>query len=107
MGGQTRIRAPQQARSIDKKEKLIEAAYELFCERGYYKTTTPEVARRAGLAVGSLYAYFKDKDDLFMAALDLYDARFDSMRTELLADLSSQDRSLRESLRFLLEKLDF
>jgi AcrR family transcriptional regulator len=105
MGEQTHIRAPQQARSIDKKEKLIEAAYELFCERGYYKTTTPEVARRAGLAVGSLYAYFKDKDDLFMAALDRYDARFDGMRAKLLADLSSQDRPIRDSLRSLLQKL--
>ena len=105
MGEQTRIRAPQQARSIDKKAKLIEAAYELFCERGYYKTTTPEVARRAGFAVGSLYAYFKDKDDLFMAALDLYDERFSGIRAEALADMARQDRPIRESLRLLLEKL--
>jgi AcrR family transcriptional regulator len=105
MGEQTKIRAPKQARSIDKKEKLIGAAYELFCERGYYKTTTPEVAKRAGLSVGCLYSYFKDKNDLFLAVVERYDARFDELRLGALADLSEPGIPLREALRSLLVEL--
>ena len=105
MGEQTKVRAPKQARSIDKKEKLLAAAYELFCELGYYKTTTPEVAKRAGLSVGCLYSYFRDKNDLFLAVVERYDARFDEMRLEALRDFSDPGIPLRESLRSLLVKL--
>ena len=35
------VREPQQERSIEKKNKIIEAGYELFSETGYYGTNTP------------------------------------------------------------------
>ena len=34
------IRIPKQKRSIEKKDAIIVASYELFCEKGYYKTNT-------------------------------------------------------------------
>ena len=105
MSEQTKVRSPKQARSIDKKGKLIAAAYELFCERGYYKTTTPEVAKRASLSVGCLYSYFKDKNDLFEAVVERYDARFDEMRLGALKELSDPGIPVREALRSLLLKL--
>jgi AcrR family transcriptional regulator len=105
MSEQTKVRSPKQARSIDKKEKLIAAAYELFCERGYYKTTTPEVAKRARLSVGCLYSYFKDKNDLFLAVVERYDASFDELRLRALADFSEPGIPLREALRSLLVEL--
>ena len=74
------IRAPQQKRSIDKKENILDAAYRLFCEQGYHRTTAAQVAKEAGLSVGSFYAYFVDKRDLFLAVMDRYSERFAEIR---------------------------
>ena len=54
------VREPQQERSIEKKNKIIEAGYELFSETGYYGTNTQEIAKRAGVSTGIVYGYFED-----------------------------------------------
>jgi|WetSurMetagenome_2_1015567.scaffolds.fasta_scaffold553545_1 AcrR family transcriptional regulator len=105
MSKQTKVRAPQQTRSIDKKEKLLSSAYSLFCEIGYYKTTTPEIAKRAGISIGSLYSYFKDKNDLFLAVLDRYYERFGEIRIQAIRDLNDLSIPLRDSFRSLLVRL--
>ncbi|NMM62990.1 TetR/AcrR family transcriptional regulator [Clostridium sp. P21] len=66
------IRIPRQKRSIEKRNKIIDAAYEIFNEKGYNNTTTVDIAKRAGIATGSVYAYFKDKKDIFIQALLKY-----------------------------------
>jgi len=69
-------RRPVQPRSIRTREKILDAALALFCEKGYFKTTTNEIARRAGVSIGSLYSYFSDKDTLFFEILDGYHQKF-------------------------------
>ena len=66
------IRIPRQQRSIEKKEKILRAGYEIFCEKGYHNTNTAEIAKRAGVATGSVYSYYKDKKSIFLDILDLY-----------------------------------
>lgn len=44
---------PKQARSKQTKEKIVQAAIQLFQERGYEKTTSNEIAAAAGVSVGS------------------------------------------------------
>jgi AcrR family transcriptional regulator len=66
------IRIPKQERSIEKKDRIVKAGYEIFCEKGYHNTNTAEIAKRAGVATGSVYSYFKDKKSIFLAMLDLY-----------------------------------
>lgn len=66
------IREPRQERSIEKKNKLIQAGYELFSEVGYYNTNTAEIAKRAGVSTGIVYGYFKDKRDILLSVLDIY-----------------------------------
>lgn len=66
------IRIPKQKRSIEKKNKLIAAAYKLFNEKGYYNTNTAQIATEAGLSTGCLYDYFMDKDDIFMDAIKIH-----------------------------------
>lgn len=46
---------------------ILDAAYELFGSRGFYETKMSEVAEHAGIAKGTVYLYFKSKEDLFMA----------------------------------------
>ena len=66
------IREPKQRRSIDKKERIIKAAYELFSEKGYYSTVTPDIAKRAGVSTGIVYGYFEDKRDILFYVLKIY-----------------------------------
>ena len=66
------IRQPQQERSIDKKNRIIQAGYELFSEIGYYGTNTVEIAKRAGVSTGIVYGYFHDKHDILLCVLDIY-----------------------------------
>lgn len=68
----TRVREPQQERSIEKKNKIVKAGYELFSEVGYYNTNTAEIAKRAGVSTGIVYGYFKDKRDILLDVLDIY-----------------------------------
>ena len=66
------VREPRQERSIEKKNRLIQAGYELFSEVGYYNTNTAEIAKRAGVSTGIVYGYFKDKRDILLSVLDIY-----------------------------------
>lgn len=50
-------------------EQLVNAALELFLERGFAGTRMEDVARRAGVSKGSLYLYFSNKEDLFRAVV--------------------------------------
>ena len=47
-----------------KKNKLLSAAFSLFIEKGVKNTTIQDIVDRAGVAKGTFYLYFKDKDDL-------------------------------------------
>lgn len=66
------VRQPQQERSIEKKNRIIKAGYELFSEVGYYGTNTAEIAKRAGVSTGIVYGYFQDKRDILICALEVY-----------------------------------
>lgn len=70
--GNAEIREPIQKRSIEKKEKIIQAGFGLICQKGYYNTTTSEIAKSAGVSIGILYQYFKDKHDILINGFKLY-----------------------------------
>ena len=52
------------ANKIHKNDQIIEAAYELFLEQGVDSVSIQEIAERAGVAKGTFYLYFHDKDEL-------------------------------------------
>lgn len=68
----TGIREPKQRRAINKKDRIIEAGFELICENGYYNTNTAEIAKKADVSTGIVYQYFKDKHDILMEAIEKY-----------------------------------
>jgi AcrR family transcriptional regulator len=53
-----------------KRAILVQKALESFADRGFRGTTIKRIAGRAGIAPGSVYTYFKDKDELFRSTLD-------------------------------------
>ena len=62
-------REPQQARSRASRDALLEAAADLFARRGYTGTNTKDIAEQAGVSVGTLYFYFKDKRQILVSML--------------------------------------
>lgn len=96
------IREPKQQRSIEKKNKIIKAGYELFCEKGYYKTNTAEIAKRAGVSTGIVYNYFSDKKDIFLCVLDYMK---DSIQHSMLLNLElvKPGVDLSESIRNIID----
>ena len=70
--GTTDIREPIQKRSIEKKEKIIEAGFDLICQKGYYNTNTAEIAKAAGVSTGIIYQYFRDKYDILLEGIKKY-----------------------------------
>lgn len=70
--GTSEIREPVQKRSIEKKEKIIKAGFELICDQGYHNTNTAEIAKRAGVSTGIVYQYFEDKHDILIQGLEKY-----------------------------------
>ncbi|HKL98559.1 MAG TPA: TetR/AcrR family transcriptional regulator [Mobilitalea sp.] len=84
MGNQI-IREPVQQRSIDKRNRIIEAGYQLFSEKGYYNTNTVEIAKLAGVSTGIVYSYFKDKKDIFILSIETY---YDNIASPLFEQIS-------------------
>ena len=67
-----KIRQPKQDRAKDKKKKIIEAAYDIFSEVGFYNTNTTDIAKKAGVSTGIVYGYFSDKRDILLYVIDIY-----------------------------------
>jgi AcrR family transcriptional regulator len=60
-------RPPHRPAQGDKREQIVNAALELFVERGFYGTAVPEIADRAGVGAGTIYRYFESKEALVNA----------------------------------------
>jgi AcrR family transcriptional regulator len=96
------IREPRQSRSIEKKKKIAQAGFKLFCEKGFHHTNTNEIAKEAGVSTGIVYHYFKDKKAIFLATMDQVVPPFD---VEMIKQLHlSKDRKKLEA--FLSDIID-
>ncbi|MEI6100732.1 MAG: TetR/AcrR family transcriptional regulator [Eubacteriales bacterium] len=98
-------RKPVQSRSIQTKKKILNSALALFCEKGYYKTTTNEIALNAQVSIGSLYSYFKDKDSIFFEVLEKYHEKFVLSKSGILDDLEFFKKDLKSWFRALIGNL--
>ncbi len=63
------VPAKRERRKQDRPGELIEAALDLFVEKGFAGTRVEEVAARAGVSKGTLFLYFSSKEDLFKAVV--------------------------------------
>jgi len=55
---------------LDKKQLIVEAAYEIFKRFGYEKTSMNDISKEANMGKGSVYYYFESKEDIFIEALE-------------------------------------
>jgi AcrR family transcriptional regulator len=54
------------------RQQIISASHRLFLSQGFHGTTMRQIAAESGMALGSLYNHFSDKDDLFRAVFEAY-----------------------------------
>ena len=74
-----------------KKKALMNSAYDLFTTVGFHKTTIMAIALRAGVAKGTFYLWFKDKEDIRNA---LIIAKSSELLTDALAELEHAPREM-------------
>ncbi len=64
---------------VDKEEKrkeILKAALVVFSQKGFHKTSMNDIAQKAEIGKGTLYDYFKSKDELFLSLLDFIFSEF-------------------------------
>lgn len=91
MAGSTLRRTPVQRRGEEQLRRLVDAAAEVIAESGAETLTTSLVAKRAGVSVGLVYRYFKDKDALLVAVLQRSLEGFDALLWAHSFDVSGED----------------
>ncbi len=64
--------AAMEARKDARRKSILDAAIRLFGSCGYYGTTVPMIVAEAKCAIGSFYAHFRNKEDIFVAVLELF-----------------------------------
>ena len=62
---QTKRNGTKRRTGDESKKRILDAAGEVFAEHGYARTTIREVARRAGISIGGIYIYFRNKEELY------------------------------------------
>src|SRR5262249_40181543 len=83
----------------DKRERILRAATKVFARKGFYATRVSEAAKAAGVADGTIYLYFKSKDDLLVS---LFEDRVVLLLETLERELHKRDDP-RERLRAIIE----
>ena len=58
---------PLMSKKTNKKHLIIQAAIEVFSKNGFQKSSISEIAQRANIAEGTIYQYFRNKEDLFFS----------------------------------------
>ncbi len=86
-------------KDMQKRERIIAAAMEVFSSEGLSKGTIADVAKQAGIGKGTVYEYFRSKDEIFQAMLDSF---FMEMASQLQAMISGE-MPYNEKLNLLID----
>ena len=86
-------------RSLDKKERLLLAAEEIFAKQGYSQTTLDEIIALADTGKGTLYKYFGSKDNLFYTLISMKHGEL----METLNDIAFSSEEIEERIRQIVE----
>jgi TetR/AcrR family fatty acid metabolism transcriptional regulator len=86
-------------RGGDKRERILDAAVRVLAKKGFHSTRVSEVAKAAGVADGTIYLYFKSKDELLVS---LFEDRVERLLAFLQTDLP-RSGSASDKLRRIIE----
>jgi len=100
-----RLAAVRTAPVTDKRDAILRAAVKVFARHGYFQSQVADIARVAGVAAGTVYLYFRSKDDLLVSIFErtMQDA-IDEGRAAL-AELPDPAARLRRIAHLHLERI--
>lgn len=84
---------------LRQREEMLAAALALFSDKGYHNVSMQEIAEKAEFAVGTLYKFFRSKEDLYKALISEQADRFHAALIEALAAESGPAERLRGYVR--------
>ena len=88
-----------------KREAILRAAIKIFAGKGYFNSKVSDIASEAGIADGTVYLYFKSKDDILHSIFDRAMAEFIAEGERELAEIDAPVDRLRRIAQLHLEKL--
>src|SRR5512134_154744 len=86
-----------------KREKILRAAIRIFSQKGYFNSKISEIARLAGVADGTIYLYFKNKDDLLIS---LFEEKMGEVVTDIRARVADGSGALSRLQIFIRNHMD-
>jgi len=89
----------------DKREAILRAAIKVFARKGYFHSKVADIAGEAGIADGTVYLYFKSKDEILHSIFDRAMAEFIAEGRRELAEISAPQAKLHRIAELHLEKL--
>src|ERR687889_1089973 len=89
----------------DKREAILRAATTVFARNGYFNSKVADIAREAGIADGTVYLYFKSKEEILHSVFDRAMEEFISEGKKEIAEIPEADKRLRRIAQLHLEKL--
>jgi TetR/AcrR family transcriptional regulator, fatty acid metabolism regulator protein len=90
---------------IDKREAILRAAIKVFAGKGYFNSKVADIAGEAGIADGTVYLYFKSKDEILHSIFERAMAEFIAEGKKELAELAAAEERLRRIAELHLERL--
>ncbi len=88
----------------DKYHKILEAAVIVFAERGFFQSTVSQIAKQAGVADGTIYLYFKNKDDILVQFYAYKTSQVFKRFRQAVNQATSADQKLRSLVHTHLEE---
>ncbi len=95
----------ERADKADKRDAILRAAIETFAARGFFNAQVADVARSAGVAAGTVYLYFRGKDDLLISIFERTMTDAIAAGRESVAAKRGAVERLREIARLHFERL--
>jgi TetR/AcrR family fatty acid metabolism transcriptional regulator len=105
MAKQTRTNGQGRAVAPDKREAILRAAIRVFSKNGYFNSKVADIAKEAGIADGTVYLYFKSKDEILHSVFDRMMEEFIAEGRKEIAPITKADERLRRIAQLHLERL--
>ena len=89
-------------KDANKHQKILHAAIKVFSEKGFYNSRVSEIAKEADVADGTIYLYFKNKDDILIS---LFEEEFGKFVENMQVELGKEKDPLQKIKRFAITHL--
>ena len=90
-------------RSEDKHQRIIKAALKVFAKKGFYNSKVSEIAKEAEVADGTIYLYFKNKDDILIS---VFETEMRKMINNMKKELSASKDPIEKIRMFAFQHLN-